>query len=70
MSGQFEPLALLGGPQTITGPLHRFNPIGPEESAAAKAVVDSGVLSKFLGPVFDRVTLERGASVTSVAAVS
>lgn len=49
MSGVFEPLALLGGPQTITGPLRRFNPIGREEADAAKAVVNSGVLSKFLG---------------------
>lgn len=42
-------LALLGGPKTIEKPFVRYNPIGPEEAAAAKAVVDSGVLSQYLG---------------------
>src|ERR1043166_4023232 len=42
-------LAIHGGPKTITKSFTRFNPIGPEESAAAKAVVDTGVLSQFLG---------------------
>lgn len=42
-------LALLGGPKTISTPFQRFNPIGREEIEAAKAVVESGVLSKFLG---------------------
>lgn len=44
-----EQLALLGGPKTITRPFRRFNPIGQEEVDAAKAVVESGVLSQFLG---------------------
>jgi dTDP-4-amino-4,6-dideoxygalactose transaminase len=42
-------LALLGGPKTITDALQRYNPIGTEEVNAAKAVMESGVLSQFLG---------------------
>jgi perosamine synthetase len=42
-------LALLGGPKTITKPFRRYNPIGPDEARAAKAVIDSGVLSQFIG---------------------
>ena len=42
-------LALHGGPKTITKPFKRYNPIGKEEVVAAKKVVESGVLSKFLG---------------------
>jgi dTDP-4-amino-4,6-dideoxygalactose transaminase len=44
-----EKLALHGGPKTITKPFKRYNPIGKEEVEAAKAVVESGVLSQFLG---------------------
>ena len=44
-----EPLALRGGPKTINRPFKRFNPIGKEEVQAAKAVVETGVLSQFLG---------------------
>ena len=44
-----ENLAIHGGPKTITKPLKRYNPIGEEEVAAAKKVVESGVLSQFLG---------------------
>jgi dTDP-4-amino-4,6-dideoxygalactose transaminase len=44
-----ETLALHGGPKTITRPFKRYNPIGKEEVDAAKAVVETGVLSKFLG---------------------
>ena len=44
-----EPLALLGGPKTITAPFSRHNPIGAEEVEAARRVVESGVLSRFLG---------------------
>ena len=43
------PLAVNGGPKTIVSPFKRFNPIGREEVEAAKAVVESGVLSRFLG---------------------
>ena len=42
-------LALLGGAKTIATPFKRYNPIGKEEVEAAKAVVESGVLSQFLG---------------------
>lgn len=44
-----EQLALFGGPKTITKPFKRYNSIGKEEVEAAKAVVESGVLSQFLG---------------------
>lgn len=42
-------LALFGGPKTIEQPFKRYNPIGREEVEAAKRVVESGVLSQFLG---------------------
>lgn len=42
-------LALLGGNKTISRSFKRYNPIGPEELEAAKAVIESGVLSQFLG---------------------
>lgn len=44
-----EKLALLGGAKTITTTFKRYNPIGQEEVEAAKAVIESGVLSQFLG---------------------
>ena len=44
-----EKLALHGGPKAITKPFKRYNPIGKEEAEATKAVVESGVLSQFLG---------------------
>jgi perosamine synthetase len=44
-----EELALFGGPKTINQPFKRYNPIGKEEVEAAKTVVESGVLSQFLG---------------------
>jgi dTDP-4-amino-4,6-dideoxygalactose transaminase len=49
MITQTEPLALHGGPKSITHSFRRFNPIGQEEVNAAKAVVEGGVLSQFLG---------------------
>ncbi|UYO93974.1 DegT/DnrJ/EryC1/StrS family aminotransferase [Pollutimonas sp. M17] len=42
-------LALFGGPKTIDRPFKRYNPIGREEVEAAKQVVESGVLSQFIG---------------------
>jgi len=42
-------LALFGGPKTIDRSFKRYNPIGPEEVDAAKQVVESGVLSQFIG---------------------
>lgn len=42
-------LALFGGPKVIAVPFKRYNPIGAEEVDAARLVVESGVLSRFLG---------------------
>jgi len=42
-------LALFGGPKTIQTTFKRYNPIGAEEVEAAKQVIESGVLSQFLG---------------------
>ncbi len=44
-----EKLALFGGEKTITQTFKRYNSIGQEEVDAAKAVVESGVLSQFIG---------------------
>jgi dTDP-4-amino-4,6-dideoxygalactose transaminase len=51
MSKQSEndTLAILGGPKLINHTFDRYNSLGPEEVEAAKKVVESGVLSKFLG---------------------
>jgi len=49
MTIKIENLAILGGPKTIKKPIDRYNSIGIEEIEAAKSVVESGVLSKFLG---------------------
>lgn len=48
-----QKLALLGGPKAIDQPFVRYNPIGAEEVQAAKAVVESGVLSQFIGAWHD-----------------
>jgi perosamine synthetase len=42
-------LALFGGPKTIQTTFSRYSPIGIEEVEAAKKVIESGVLSQFLG---------------------
>ncbi len=44
-----EKLAIHGGPKTIVNSFNRYNSIGIEEVNAAKTVVESGVLSQFLG---------------------
>lgn len=44
-----EQLAVLGGPKAISREFPLYNPYGPEEVSAAKKVIESGVLSKFLG---------------------
>ena len=44
-----DKLAILGGDKIINASFRRYNPIGLEEVEAAKAVIDSGVLSQFLG---------------------
>lgn len=40
---------MLGGPKVIAKPFRRYNPIGSEETAAVRAVMETGVLSQFLG---------------------
>ena len=42
-------LALLGGSKAITRTFRRYNPIGSEELQAAREVIESGVLSQFIG---------------------
>jgi len=44
-----EKLALHGGPKTVNRPFKRYNSIGREELKAAGEVIESGVLSQFLG---------------------
>jgi len=44
-----EKLAILGGSKTIVSPFEKYNSIGKEEVDAAKSVVESGVLSQFVG---------------------
>ena len=44
-----ETLALLGGPKTISQPFTSYNTIGKEETEAVKSVIETGILSKFLG---------------------
>ncbi len=41
-------LAILGGPKAIQKPFSRYNSIGREELEAVKAVMETGVLSRFL----------------------
>ncbi len=44
-----EKLALLGGTPVIDKEFKKYNPLGIEELNAAKEVIDSGILSQFLG---------------------
>ena len=44
-----DDLALFGGPRAIRKPFRKYNPLGSEEVEAAKAVIESGVLSQFIG---------------------
>ncbi len=44
-----EKLALFGGDKTIKIPFRKYNSMGAEEVQAAKEVIESGVLSQFLG---------------------
>lgn len=44
-----EKLALFGGTKTIQYDFKRYNPIGGEEVEAAKKVIESGILSQYLG---------------------
>lgn len=45
----FETLAIMGGPKTISQSFRRYNSMGSEEIEAAHRVLESGVLSQFLG---------------------
>lgn len=49
LSKSFDKLAVFGGKPVIQKEFRRYNPIGQEEVEAAKKVIESGVLSKFLG---------------------
>ncbi len=49
MTTNSQKLALLGGEKLIINPFKKYNSIGDEEIKAAKEVVESGVLSRFLG---------------------
>ncbi|MES2510103.1 MAG: DegT/DnrJ/EryC1/StrS family aminotransferase [Pseudomonadota bacterium] len=42
-------LAISGGPKAIGAPFKRYNSMGQEEVEAAKRVIESGVLSQFIG---------------------
>lgn len=44
-----DTLAILGGPRLINRVFSRYNPLGVEEARAAQGVIETGVLSKFLG---------------------
>lgn len=44
-----EKLAIAGGPKLIPTPFRRYNPIGAEEVQAARQVIETGVLSQYLG---------------------
>ncbi len=55
-------LALCGGRKTIDYDLKRYNPIGSEEKAAVMEVMDSGILSDFLG-VWDEDKFYGGKNV-------
>jgi perosamine synthetase len=49
-------LALLGGPKAIAAPLKPYSSLGPEEADAVRKVMESGVLSGYVGawcPEFD-----------------
>ena len=46
---KLEKLALFGGSKTIQHDFKRYNSIGAEEAKAAQQVLESGVLSQFLG---------------------
>ena len=44
-----DKLAIFGGPKAISEPLKPYNPIGKEEADAAALVIQSGVMSNYLG---------------------
>jgi perosamine synthetase len=46
---KYSKLAMFGGTKIISNPFRRYNAIGKEEVDAVRAVVESGVLSQFVG---------------------
>ena len=42
-------LALFGGEKAVNYTLEKYNTMGVEEVEAAKAVIETGILSKYLG---------------------
>jgi dTDP-4-amino-4,6-dideoxygalactose transaminase len=70
-----DTLALLGGTPTRTRPFPAYRVFGPEEQEAARRVIDSGVLSRFLGAWHEdfyggpevRAFEEQWASIVGVA---
>ena len=44
-----DKLAIFGGPKAVETELKPYNSIGKEEADAVKSVIESGVLSKYLG---------------------
>ena len=44
-----QPLAEAGGQPVIQAPFQRYNSLGKEEQVAVQEVMESGVLSQFLG---------------------
>ena len=49
MKNKNNELALLGGNKTIESDFKKYNSIGVEENLAAKKVIESGVLSQYIG---------------------
>jgi perosamine synthetase len=49
MASVTSALALHGGIPTISSPFPHYNPLGREEVEAAKTVIESGVLSQYIG---------------------
>ncbi len=45
----YKNLAICGGPKTISRKFKRYNPLGQEEVDAVRDVVESGILSQFIG---------------------
>jgi dTDP-4-amino-4,6-dideoxygalactose transaminase len=52
-AAELQKLALLGGPKAVPGPFRPYNSIGAEEVRAASEVIQSGILSQFIGAWHD-----------------
>lgn len=53
VAGTTDTLALFGGPRALSRPFTRYNSIGVEEREAVRAVLETGVLSQFIGAWHD-----------------